>query len=118
MSIAWSKQQRRRVNAAIRAYPVDSGECLALARRLHTTAREVDNDAGVLHITPPPPERRIRPVGDLPSWAYHVTTTASAHCVDALTRAEGVPEEGYFVQFFESPETLCVERTMPWTVRP
>lgn len=118
MPVGWSKKQRARVNAAIRRYPVSGGGCALLARRIHPTARELDPGAAALHITPRPPARRIRPLADIPSWEYHVTTTVSEHCVDALTGADGALEVHYLARYFESPEALLVERKMPWSVRP
>ena len=118
MSIEWSARQRTRVNAAIRRYPVESAAYFALARRIRPTALEVDSGAGALHITPVPPERCVIPLADAPAWAYHVTTTVAGHCVDAMTRADGVPEGEYLQRYFETPERMHVTRTSEGLDRP
>ena len=110
MALNWSPTQRSSVEQALRDFPLLSGECANLARRILPIAVALDPAAQALVIAP----RRGRFVcqrGSSHRWFHHVTTATADHRVDALTGIDGCPKEAYLSAYFHFPEELQITPT-------
>lgn len=109
MAVSWSTTQRRRVAAALRAFPVTSPHCGRLALRVHPVAVEADPTAHILEIVPTGGERCVlQPRADVRPWFWHYTVAVSAHVVDALTGVDGMERARYFEDCWVDPTALEV----------
>ncbi len=106
MSMNWSRPQRRKVDGALQAHPVESGRCRDAAVSVLPVARCVDVDAVALQITPIAPAPKIKRCGPGETWFYHVVVQAAGHRVDAMTGSDGEPCADYLERYFEYADQL------------
>jgi hypothetical protein len=102
VAFAWTPDQRKRVEAVLSKYPVESARCAIAAKRIHPIAIELDVDAEVWRCSP----RYGRFVDPQRRWFHHVTVRVADHYVDALTGADGLSAAEYFVHHWPDEEAL------------
>lgn len=119
MSLDWDAQEKQGIEAAIAAHPIGSGQCAALARRVHAIAEPRDPKTHGLQVRPRRPARFIVPKSPAaPRWFSHTLVATRAHAVDALTNAAGCLTTDYIETHWEYPDQLIIEKVDVFTVDP
>lgn len=107
VSIRWRGTEKKRVEAALRRYPAESGMCAPLARLVFDVARQDDATATGVQIRPRGSARYI--LTKYPTkhvWHSHTLVRTRAHHIDALTGADGCAQGDYLAVHWEHPEAL------------
>lgn len=107
--ISWTPPQRAAVERALGEHSPASGRCAKAARAVLPQAIEVDAAAGVLVIEPTEGiyVETTHDYGGQP-WFHHVTVDVQAHCVDAMTGADGHAASLYLGTFFRHADALSI----------
>lgn len=96
MATEWTPEERAAVDAAMAAFPVESGKCAALARVVFAEGRRRDAETKGLQIRPKSAARYILPkTPRVAFWHSHTYVETHAHAVDALTGTSGCEAASY-----------------------
>ncbi|MBP8809740.1 MAG: hypothetical protein KBG48_08090 [Kofleriaceae bacterium] len=106
MAIAWTVEQRVRVQRVLRECPVDSGRCEQAASRICPIARERDPSATRWRMTPAEGRFVLPAEPEVGRWYFHVTVEAEAHCVDALTGPGGTMRSEYLERHWRHGDAI------------
>jgi hypothetical protein len=115
MAIAWSTDQRSRVDRVLATYPVASGRCESAAWEILPIGHERDSLAQVWKLIPTEGKYVVPKVGQELFWHHHFTVEVDAHCVDALTSADGAPRVTYLEDHWLDADAISwvAERERP-----
>lgn len=94
--IAWTSDQRARVEQVLTSYPVASGRCESVAWEILPIGRE--RDPSGLYVVPRVELTQF--------WFHHFTVELDAHCVDALTGADGTPRSTYLGEHWTETDAI------------
>jgi hypothetical protein len=106
MAIQWSDDDRQRVAVLLERYPVESGRCEDLARRLLPIASGCDANSKMWRIEPAEGRYVVPKVKLDALWFFHVTTECAAHYVDALTGIHGTAWAEYLPMHWTETDAL------------
>lgn len=111
MSVRWRpKKHRGSAHEILEKYHQKSGLCVTAAVKIHPIAEHQDKAATCMYLRAHPKHGlRIIPVPSMGcAWDHHALVALDRHYVDALTGADGTPEEDYLKQHFQHPESVVV----------
>jgi hypothetical protein len=107
MAIAWTPDQRRRVEALLARHQFDTGRCETAARGILPVGRERDPNAQIWRLEPTEGRYVVPRVKlDFP-WYYHFTVETEAHFVDALTGVDGTLRASYLDEYWTEAAAIA-----------
>jgi len=119
MAVNWPKKRRETVERILKNYPPETGHCAEAANEVWPHAVEQDASAAKWEIAPKFGRGKLLIATNMSlkgaRWFWHVCVEAEAHCVDALTRANGEPKSTYLDLILKYPKEY---ELVPWDGRP
>lgn len=117
--IVWTGEQRDRVERVLASYPAASGRCESAAWEVLPIGCERDPEAQVWQLLPSEGLYVVPRIELAQRWFHHFTVEVEAHCVDALTGADGTPTAAYLDEHWTETDAISwvatVERPHePW----
>lgn len=119
MAINWPKKRRDMVEKILTSHPPESGQCARAANKIWPHAVEQDSKAARWEVAPKMGRGKFLISTNVSlrgaTWHWHVCVEADAHCVDAVTRAEGEPTTSYLAFLLKYPDEY---ELVPWDGQP
>ncbi len=118
-AIDWTNGQRDQVERVLGRYPVTSGRCESAAWEILPVGRERDPKAQIWQLVPTEGLYVVPKIEQDVFWFHHFTADVEAHCVDALTGADGTTRSAYLDEHWTETDAISwiakMERTHePW----
>ncbi len=116
MTVGWPGRDRSTVQVILDEHPFDSGRCADAAREVLPIAQALDPGARAMKLEPASPARYLLPLNIQleRNYYHHVTVRVVQHHVDALTGADGTPEDVYLVAYWQYPNALAWSEVTHW----